>query len=140
MNLTSYAIDSASGDDNELEAPNQLARGNSVFRIYRDIDKFSIRPGNIYIYSIRHGTRVSGKRGLTMKYVVAWKVRLGGSAAENEASVARALEIASKWTFPGHATVHQYVLRVDGEGGFVVADHDDVAWPRPGSLQTHSIP
>ena len=61
-----------------------------------------------------------------MKYVVAWKVRLGGSAAENEASVARALEVASKWTFPGDATVHQYVLRVDGEGGFVIADHDDL--------------
>jgi hypothetical protein len=35
-----------------------------------------------------------------MKYVVAWKPRSGGSAAENEAAVARLLEVFSKWTRP----------------------------------------
>ena len=62
-----------------------------------------------------------------MKYVVAWKLRPGGSAAENEASAARLLEVYSKWAFPGDATVHQFVIRVDGEGGFTIQDRDDMA-------------
>ncbi len=63
----------------------------------------------------------------TMKYVIAWKPRLGGSAAENEASAARVLEVYSKWTPPGDVTFHQFVLRVDGEGGFAVTEGDDPA-------------
>ena len=62
-----------------------------------------------------------------MKYVITWKLRPGGSAAENEASAARVLEVYPKWAFPSDATIHQFVLRVDGEGGFVIADHDDLA-------------
>ena len=62
-----------------------------------------------------------------MKYVVAWKPRFGGSAAENEATAARLLEVFSKWTPSSDTTFHQFVLRVDGEGGFVIADHDDLA-------------
>jgi Protein of unknown function (DUF3303) len=63
----------------------------------------------------------------TMKYVVAWKPRLGGSAAENEAAVARLLEVFSKWTPPSDFTFHQFVARVDGEGGFAVTEGDDPA-------------
>jgi len=63
----------------------------------------------------------------TMKYVVAWKPRLGGSAAENEAAVARLLEVFSKWTPSGDVTFHQFVARVDGEGGFAVTEGDDLA-------------
>ena len=62
-----------------------------------------------------------------MKYVVTWKPRLGGSAAENEASAARVLELFSKWTPSSDATFHQFVLRVDGEGGFAVTEGDDPA-------------
>jgi Protein of unknown function (DUF3303) len=60
-----------------------------------------------------------------MKYVVAWKPRLGGSAAENEAAVARILEVLSKWAPSSDTTFHQFVLRVDGEGGFAVTESDD---------------
>lgn len=63
----------------------------------------------------------------TMKYVIAFKPRLGGSAAENEASAARVLEVFSKWTPPSDVTFHQFVLRVDGEGGFAVTEGDDPA-------------
>jgi hypothetical protein len=63
----------------------------------------------------------------TMKYVVAWKPRFGGSAAENEASVARIVEVFSKWTPASDVTIHQFVVRVDGEGGFAVAEADDHA-------------
>jgi hypothetical protein len=62
-----------------------------------------------------------------MKYVVAWKLRAGGSAAENEASAARALEITSKWSPSPDTTIHQFVLRVDGEGGFAVVESDNAA-------------
>jgi len=62
-----------------------------------------------------------------MKFVVTWKPRLGGSAAENEASVARVLEVYSKWTPPADATFHQFVVRADGEGGFAVVEGDDPA-------------
>lgn len=62
-----------------------------------------------------------------MKYIVAWKPRLGGSAAENEASGARALQIISKWTPSPDTTIHQFVLRVDGQGGFAVVESDNPA-------------
>ena len=60
-----------------------------------------------------------------MKYVIAWKPRLGGSAADNEATVARVLEVFSKWTPSSDVTFHQFVIRIDGEGGFAVAEGDD---------------
>jgi hypothetical protein len=50
-----------------------------------------------------------------------------GSAAENEASVARLLEVFSKWTPSSDVTIHQFVARIDGEGGFAVAEADDPA-------------
>ena len=63
----------------------------------------------------------------TMKYVIAWKPRLGGSAAENEASAARVLEVFSKWTPASDVTIHHFVVRIDGEGGFAVTEGDDPA-------------
>ncbi len=62
-----------------------------------------------------------------MKFVVTWKPRSGGSAAENEAGAARVLEVYSKWTPPSDATFHQFVVRGDGEGGFAVVEGDDPA-------------
>jgi hypothetical protein len=62
-----------------------------------------------------------------MQFVVAWKVRSGGSAAENEAGVARVLEVYSKWAPPSDATIHQFVVRGDGEGGFAVVEGDNPA-------------
>jgi hypothetical protein len=62
-----------------------------------------------------------------MKYVTAWKIRFGGSAAENEATVARILEVYSKWTPSSGVTFHQFVARIDGQGGFAVTEGDDPA-------------
>ena len=62
-----------------------------------------------------------------MKYVLTWKPRSGGSAAENEANGARALEVLSKWAPDPSHTIHQFVLRVDGQGGFAVGEGDDPA-------------
>jgi hypothetical protein len=62
-----------------------------------------------------------------MKYVVTWKPRPGGSAAENEASAARLLEVYSKWAPAPDTIIHQFVVRADGEGGFAVTEGDDIA-------------
>jgi Protein of unknown function (DUF3303) len=62
-----------------------------------------------------------------MKCVVAWKVRVNGSAADNEATAARILEVASKWAPASGTTIHQWVLRVDGQGGFAIQDSDDLS-------------
>jgi hypothetical protein len=60
-----------------------------------------------------------------MKYVIEWHNRAAGSAAENLASMKRNMDVLSKWT-PG-VTLHQFVERVDGTGGFAVAEGDDPA-------------
>jgi hypothetical protein len=62
-----------------------------------------------------------------MKYVLAWKMRSAGSASENEASTAQALEVVSKWTPSPDVTIHQFVGRVDGQGGFAVLDSENPA-------------
>jgi len=62
-----------------------------------------------------------------MKFVITWKVRFRGSAAENEASAARFHEVLSKWTPAAEATIHQFVVRSDGEGGFAVVENDNLA-------------
>ncbi len=60
-----------------------------------------------------------------MKFVVAWKVRSGGSAADNEASAARVLEVFGKWSPPADETFHQFLGRLDGTGGFAVVETDN---------------
>jgi len=59
-----------------------------------------------------------------MKYVLQWKVRQSGSAEENLASTARSLQVLAKWT--PSSTIHQFVFRVDGAGGFGVGEADDL--------------
>jgi hypothetical protein len=58
-----------------------------------------------------------------MKYVLEWTPRAGGSAQENLASMKRSLEVLSKWS--PSTTVHQFVTRIDAQGGFAIAETDD---------------
>jgi hypothetical protein len=60
-----------------------------------------------------------------MKFVVMWRVRSGGSAADNEASAERVLQVFSKWTPPADETFHQFLGRLDGTGGFSVVETDN---------------
>lgn len=60
-----------------------------------------------------------------MKYAMIWENRLGGSGGDNEASIRRALELFSKWQAPASTTFHQFVGRVDGEGGFAIVETDN---------------
>ena len=62
-----------------------------------------------------------------MKYVMAWTTRFGGSGKENEESAERALQLFSKWQAPAGSTFHQFVGRLDGDGGFAVVETDDPA-------------
>jgi len=61
-----------------------------------------------------------------MKYLVSWKARSGGSASDNEEAVARSLAVFSKWSPPSDETFHQFLTRVDGEGGYAVVETDNV--------------
>lgn len=60
-----------------------------------------------------------------MKFVVTWKVRSGSSAADNEATAARLLEVFGKWTPPADETFHQFLGRLDGTGGIAVVETDN---------------
>ncbi len=56
-----------------------------------------------------------------MKYVVSWTNRETGNA---ESEVKRSLAVFSKWTPSQSSTFHQFVQRVDGEGGFAFVESD----------------
>ena len=62
-----------------------------------------------------------------MKYLVSWKPRLGGSAADAEADVKRGLAAFAAWTPPAGVTFHQFLGRLDGGGGYAVSETDDPA-------------
>jgi hypothetical protein len=59
-----------------------------------------------------------------MKYVIVATPRAGGSGKDNEESQRRALELLSKWQPSATTTIHQFVTRIDGGGGFGVAETD----------------
>jgi Protein of unknown function (DUF3303) len=60
-----------------------------------------------------------------MKYVVIATPRAGGAGKDNEESQRRALELLLKWQPPASTTIHQWVTRLDGGGGFAVAETDN---------------
>ncbi len=62
-----------------------------------------------------------------MKYVMTWTSRLGGSGKDNEESTQRALEVFAKWQPAAGTTFHQFVGRLDAEGGFAVVETDNPA-------------
>ena len=62
-----------------------------------------------------------------MKYVMAFTNRLGGTGKENEEAVRRALGVYTKWQPPSGTTIHQFLGRVDAEGGFAVVETDNAA-------------
>jgi hypothetical protein len=59
-----------------------------------------------------------------MKYVISWTAR---SSASSEEDAKRSLSAFTNWTPEPSATFHQFVQRVDGDGGFAVVETDDPA-------------
>jgi hypothetical protein len=62
-----------------------------------------------------------------MKYLMSWKPRTGGSGHQNETDVVRSLQVFSKWAPPSNVTFHQFLTRLDGEGGYAVVESDSPA-------------
>jgi hypothetical protein len=62
-----------------------------------------------------------------MKYVMTWKRKRHGAAAEHAAAEARVLELIRGWRKPEAVVVHQFVLRSGDSGGYAVVETDDPA-------------
>ncbi|RFU21136.1 DUF3303 domain-containing protein [Geodermatophilus marinus] len=62
-----------------------------------------------------------------MKYVLTWRERPAGSAAEYEATQKRILDVFSQWEMPKSLTFHQFVVRVGEFGGYAVIETDEPA-------------
>lgn len=60
-----------------------------------------------------------------MKFVLTYTQRNAGSAAENVAGGEAAQKLLGNWTPSAAATIHQWVQRCDGNGGFSVLETDD---------------
>jgi hypothetical protein len=60
-----------------------------------------------------------------MKYHVTWTPRPGGSPAEAEVAQRRGLDVFAKWSPPEGITFHQFLVRLDTQGGYAVVETDD---------------
>lgn len=60
-----------------------------------------------------------------VKFVIAWTERDGGYGAAREDAAPRALAAFANWTPPDAVTVHEFLARLDGTGGFSVVETDD---------------
>ncbi len=61
-----------------------------------------------------------------MKFVMMWRERAWGSAADAEAAQERVLEMMQHWSPPEAVTFHQFLVRVGEYGGFAVIETDDL--------------
>jgi hypothetical protein len=62
-----------------------------------------------------------------MKFVLTWTVTPRGSLADSVASTEATLKLLASWQPSPDATIHQWVQRCDGNGGFCVLDTDNPA-------------
>lgn len=62
-----------------------------------------------------------------MKYLVTWRERSGGSAADYEQAQKRVLEIFARWEMPESLTIHQFLVRVGEFGGYAVVETEEPA-------------
>jgi hypothetical protein len=59
-----------------------------------------------------------------MKYLVTWRERPTGSAAEYEAAQKRVLSVFAAWNMPESLVFHQFLVRVGEFGGYAVIETD----------------
>ena len=62
-----------------------------------------------------------------MKFVVGWRGLQGRSAKKRRRDQRRVLNAFVRWLTPDDQVIHQFVLRVDGGGGFAVIETDRAA-------------
>jgi hypothetical protein len=60
-----------------------------------------------------------------MKFVLAFTNRTGGSGEDAEEAQERAMQLLAKFQPSQSATIHQWVTRCDGGGGFSVVETDN---------------
>ncbi|HWA66171.1 MAG TPA: DUF3303 family protein [Mycobacteriales bacterium] len=61
------------------------------------------------------------------KFLITWKIREGLSAQQNHDDLKTMLSTFGKWEQPADQTFHQWVLRLDGNGGAAIVETDDIA-------------
>jgi hypothetical protein len=66
-----------------------------------------------------------GKEIATVKFVLAFTTRSGGSEAEVHEAGKRAQALLAKWQPSPSATIREWVSRCDGNGGFSVLESDN---------------
>jgi Protein of unknown function (DUF3303) len=62
-----------------------------------------------------------------MKFVLSYTERVGGSVQERVAGGEAAQKLLANWAPRDSATIHQWVQRCDGTGGFAVVETDNPA-------------
>jgi hypothetical protein len=61
-----------------------------------------------------------------MKFVVAWTARPGPDPEANLASTDSLLHAFGSWTPPEAWTISEFLTRVDGKGGLLICETDDL--------------
>ena len=62
-----------------------------------------------------------------MKFIVQWTARPGSNPKDNVESSESLLEAFGSWTPPAEWTISEFVTRVDGKGGLLICETDDLA-------------
>lgn len=62
-----------------------------------------------------------------MKFVLTYKVRDGGSVEDRVRGAEAAQKLLANWTPSPSVTIHQWVQRCDGNGGFAVVENDNAS-------------
>jgi hypothetical protein len=62
-----------------------------------------------------------------MKFIVQWTTRPGSDAKDNVKSTERLLQAFGSWTPPAEWTISEFIARVDGRGGQLICETDDLA-------------
>jgi hypothetical protein len=62
-----------------------------------------------------------------MKFVLSYTLQSGGSTEERVAAAEAAQKLLASWAPSEKATIHQWVQRCDGTGGFAIVENDDQA-------------
>jgi hypothetical protein len=62
-----------------------------------------------------------------MKFVLSYRERVGGSVEERVAAGEAAQKLLANWSPSDSATIHQWLQRCDGTGGFAVVETDNSA-------------
>ncbi len=62
-----------------------------------------------------------------MKFIVQWTTRLGSEPDDNLESSESLLKAFGSWAPPSEWTISEFVTRVDGRGGQLICETDDLA-------------